>query len=118
MINHSWHVDHVCCLLSLAGAATRIIFVVTKVLLRQKYACRNKTFVTTNTFVATKVFSRQKYFVATNIIFSLRQMFCHGKHTFVVTKIILVAAPANDSLQPDSVVLQYLYFKFFLYHSV
>ena len=50
-------------------------------------------------FVMTKVLSRQKYFVTTNIIL-LRQTFCH-KHTFVttkdVTKMILVTAPANDS---------------------
>ena len=30
----------------------------------------------------------------------LRQnYFCHNKHVFVMTKIILVAAPANDILQ-------------------
>ena len=57
----------------------------------------------------TKLFSRQ-IFVAANIAFS-RQKFCPDKHTFVATnmclsrqntsfvatKMILVAAPANDS---------------------
>ena len=56
--------------LSLSGAATSIIFVVTS-------------------FVATKLskvcLSRQKYFVVTNIILSC-QKFCRGKHTFAVTK--------------------------------
>ena len=27
--------------------------------------------------------------------------FCHDKHTFVATKMILVAAPANDTIQPS-----------------
>ena len=48
--------------LSLAGAATSIIFVVTKLLLQQTHVCRDK-----------KLLSRQYYV-------------CHGKHTFVMTK--------------------------------
>ena len=41
--------------------------------------------------------SRQNtFFVETNITLS-RQKFCRGKHTFVATKMILVAAPANDT---------------------
>ena len=65
--------------------------------------CRDKHFVATNTsFVATKVcLSRQN-------ICSDKIMFCLDKHTFVATnicreksfvatKIILVAAPANDT---------------------
>ena len=28
-----------------------------------------------------------------------RQMFCRGKHTFLATKMILVATPANDTVQ-------------------
>ena len=78
---------------------------------RQNFFCRDKTFVTTicwdkylfvatnTSFIATKLFvekqllSRQifiatKVFVATNI-------FCRDKRR-VTTKIILVAAPAND----------------------
>ena len=85
---------------SLAEAATSIIFV----LLRQTHVCRNKT----------QLLSQQKYachdktFVATNI-FLLRQNFCCNKLTFVTTKVlfwqstsfvmtkmILVAAPASD----------------------
>ena len=80
---------------------TKVCFlsVVTKVLLRQK--C----------FVTTKLLS-QEIFVKTNLILSWQQL-CHDKHifvatkdvfcvchdkTFVATKMILVAAPANDSL--------------------
>ena len=60
-------------------------------LLRQKYACCDKTFVMRNMcllrqiFVATKVLTQQKYFVAANITL-LRQIFCRGEHTFVATK--------------------------------
>ena len=69
----------------------------------QKYTCCDKTFVAANIFVARKVLLQQKYFVLTNIILS-RQNFSRGMHTFVATKdgfvttkIILVAAPANDT---------------------
>ena len=79
----------------------------TRLLSRQKYACCDKRFVATNmclsrqvltsiqaykimflcrdkTFVATKIFSRDKdVFVATKVL------------TFVATKMILAAAPAN-----------------------
>ena len=52
----------------------------TLLLLRQKYACRDKTFVTTNIFLC---LSRQNTsFVATKI-------FCHNKHNFVATSILL-----------------------------
>ena len=59
--------------------ATIIVFVATKTnLSQQKYVCRNK-----------------------------KDMFCYDKHIcFVVTKMILVAAPANDTtmlLTDDSV---------------
>ena len=146
---------------SMAGAATSIIFVATNMCLSQqhvsccnksmlvvtfvtvKYFCCNKSFVTTNIccdkhvfvttkdvlspqtrvcgdksklvarnmclsqqiFVARKVLSRQKYVCATSIhlsqqkmCFELRQTqtrVCHDK-TFVATKIVLVAATAND----------------------
>ena len=146
MIHHSWHVDHVCCLLSLAESATSVIFVMTKVCPSQQNFCHDKHVccllslaesATSIIFVMTKVCPSQqnfchdkhvccdKSFFHDNLLllwqtyfFSLRQMFCHGKHTFVVTKMILVAAPAKDSLQPHGVVLQYFYFKLFLYHSV
>ena len=49
---------------------------------RQKYACRDKTFL-----VAKVCLSRQNYV-------------CRSKHVFVATKLILVAAPANDSHRP------------------
>ena len=87
------------------------MLVSTKHLLRQN--CRDKTFVATNicvcrdkhTFVATihvfvpiKVFVvaivllRQKTFVATSILLSRLSQ----THVFVATKMILVAAPANE----------------------
>ena len=83
--------------LSLAGAATSIIFVATKhvfchdksmlvatkLVARQNF-CRDK-----HIFVVTKHLSRQT-FVATNIILS-RQKFCHYKLTFVTTNTSFVA---------------------------
>jgi len=85
--------------LSLEGAATCIILVATNTLSRQKrlflffwslqkYAYRDKTFVTTNicrdkhNCVAKKVLSRQAYF-------------CRDKTSFA-TKMILVATPASE----------------------
>ena len=81
------------CTVNKAGAATSI---------KIMFVAANKCF-------SQKNLSRQ-IFVATNI-FLLRQNFCRDKHTFVATKdvffqktcfvatkIILVAAPANDSL--------------------
>ena len=65
-------------------------FVATKVcLFRQNYVvvkifCRDK-----HNFFATKVLSRQAYF-------------CCNNTTFVATKMILVAVPANDRGQPKS----------------
>ena len=54
------------------------------------HACRDKyMFVVTNS-------CRDKSFVARNTCLS-RQKFCRSKHTFVATKIVLVAAPANDN---------------------
>ena len=94
-------------------------FVSTKVCLPRQNICRDKiclsgqtfchdkhTFVTTkdvfcpdkhdkSKLVATKVFCRDKHiFVATE------DMFCRDKHMIVATKIILMAAPANDTFQP------------------
>ena len=55
----------------------------TRLLWRQKYACRNKT------VVATKLcYYAEQIFVATNTCLS-RQMFCHDKHTFVARKVSL-----------------------------
>ena len=111
---HFWQ-NHRGLLLSLAGAATSIIFVAkntclsrqkTRLLPRQKYACRDKPFVATNicrnkhNFVATNVWlSRQKYFVATNVS-SPQTRLCLS---FVATKMILVSAPANDTLRATAV---------------
>ena len=55
-------------------ATTNTSFVVRKVCLSQQNFCRDKT----------RLLSRQKYV-------------CCDKHVFVATKIILVAAPANDT---------------------
>ena len=68
---------------------------------RQKYACREKT------FVATKLcLSWQNIFVATKLkLLSWQAYFCCNKrrvlswqHVLVTTKMILVAAPTNDTL--------------------
>ena len=82
-INKPW-------LVSLVGAATRIIFVATKLLLRQAYFCcdkhvqryayRDKAFVATNTckgmVIETKLLSRQ---TRAKVCLS-RQSFCRDKH--------------------------------------
>ena len=78
------------------------MFVVTDMCLLWQYVCRNE-----HNFVAT---SNEHNFVTTNIILLQQAYFCHEKRhvlswqtrvcrdkTFVATKIILVAAPANDS---------------------
>ena len=70
------------CRLSLVGAASSIVFVVTK-----HVFCHNKSML-----VVTKVLSqikirllRQNFCVTTNIILS-QQKFCYDKHTFVAPK--------------------------------
>ena len=93
----------------------------TCVLSWQKYACHDKTFVTMNiclsqqifvattfvtkyffcrnkhNFVTTKVLSRQAYFCCDKrCVLSWQPRVCRNK-TFVTTKMILVAAPTNDS---------------------
>ena len=93
-------------------------FVMTKVLSRQAYFCLNKhMFVVTkhvfghdkSMLVIYKYLLRQKFCHSKNIL-SWQTYFCHNKSlsqqayfccdkTFVVTKMILVAAPANDSYQ-------------------
>ena len=92
-MHHSLAVGHG--KVSLAGAATSIIFVATKLLSRQ-------------IFVATKVcLSRKKHnFVSTNVL-SRQAYFCRDKRrvccdkTFVTIKILLVAVPANDRKGAD-----------------
>ena len=86
--------------LSLAGAATSIIFVATNLLSRQTRICRHKSFVATNTCLPPQKFCRDKHvfaatkhvltkaFVATKLCLS-RQRFCRDKHTFVATKDVL-----------------------------
>ena len=67
---------HSMCILSLAGAATGIIFVVTKVLLWQAYFCHDNTCLSQQnmSFVTTKVCLPQQNFCRDKI------MFCHEKH--------------------------------------
>ena len=94
----------------------------TRLLSRQKHACRDKSFVAQKYFGTTKLLSWQ-IFVVTNIFFShdksfvsWQAYFCHDKRcvssqqthvccdkTFVVTKNILVAAPASDTPPPSFV---------------
>ena len=74
------------CLLSLAGAATSVILVAIKVLLRQTHVCCDKSMRRQNCrdkimFVLTKYFCCDKTFVVTNI--------CHDKHMFVAASILL-----------------------------
>ena len=100
---------------------TRLFFLdKTRLFSRQKCACRNNTFVATNIFLSRQTFCRatniitfvgsKTSFVATkhvlvarNIcrdktILSRKAYFCRDrKHTFVATKIVLVAVPANDT---------------------
>ena len=54
---------------------------------RQKYACRDKhvNICLDESFVGTKIFCRDK------------RLCYRDKHVFVATKMILVAAPANDN---------------------
>ena len=77
-------------------------------LLRRKYACRDKPFVVTNmckSFITAKIFCCNKHnLVLTKDMFCvmtntclLWQMGSSRQNFFVVTKTILVAAPANDS---------------------
>ena len=58
---------------------------------QQKYACHNKCFVATKVCLSRQMFCRDKKIVVTKHVFCddksilLRQKFCHGNHTFVVT---------------------------------
>ena len=60
--------------LSLAGATTSIIFVETRLLLRQMYACRDK-----HVFVTTKLSSRQAYFYRDKLNFVATKIVCRDK---------------------------------------
>ena len=75
---------------------------------RQKYACRDKqVFVATNVLSRQKVLprsSRQAFFCRDKRPVLLRQARTFRDRTFVATKMILVAAPANDNRK----VLQFL----------
>ena len=82
------------------------IFVTTNVLLWQKFCCDHHTFVTTNnlfchntclSWQANDLLCHDKsMFVMTNTCLSQQTRVCCNK-TFVMTKMILVAAPTNDS---------------------
>ena len=90
--------------------ATKIILSrQTRLLLRQKYACRNKHVFA---FVETKIFCRDKSFLSVSILLS-RQRTCfvatntclsqqtrvYRNNTFVATKMILTAAPVSDTVE-------------------
>ena len=108
----SLQLSGLCLQVSLAGAATSIISVATKVLSRDKHV-----FVATNiclsrqytSFAATKIclsrqtlFCRDNYVCVATKVLSRQAYFCRDKRrvcrdkTFAATKIILVAARAND----------------------
>ena len=86
-----------------AGAATSIFFVATKVFSRQTRTklfvatniCRDKTFVVTNTCL-----SRQNYVCRDKGFCRNKNIFYYDKRRFVLTmtKMILMAAPANGSV--------------------
>jgi len=102
------------------------IFVVTKVLSRQAYFCHDKRCVLTrgkskllvtkllsqqklclSQFVTTKVLLWQEYFCCDKRhVLSRHTRVCCDNHIFVATKMILVAAPANDSLEWGSMSLK------------
>ena len=70
----------------LVAAATSISFVVTRVLLRQSYAFRNKSkLVMTKLLSQQNCLSWQNIFVAAKLL-SGQTHVCHNKHTFVMTK--------------------------------
>ena len=98
--------DNFCnCNIGIVGSSCHKYFCCDKTFVATKsYVCQDKCMlVVTNLclsqeiFVMTKLLSGQKCFIATNIIL-LQQNFCHDKHTFVATKMILVAAPASETL--------------------
>ena len=51
------------------------------------------------------ILSRQAYFcLDKRCVLSRQTHACHNKHVFVATKMILVAASANDRLQPGAIM--------------
>ena len=138
IIGGSYHKYHFCrdkcfvetntCLTKQVFCRDKHVFDKTGVLSRHKYACRDKTYVTTNIYhwrelpqvsllslAATKHLSRKNYclsrqtrvcphqrFAGTS--FTKRQEKRRKKTCFVATKMILVASPANDTRQRQRTV--------------
>ena len=77
--------------LSLAGAATSIIFVATNI-------CCDKTFVTTKICLSWQAYfcHDKRHVLSKQTCLSWQTCVCHD-NTFVTTKMILVAALANDT---------------------
>ena len=83
------------CHVLLAGAATGIIFVATKVSLSRQYIfCHEKVFVATSINIYQK-FCRDIIMLVTTIYFLSQEKFCRDKHTFVATNTCL--SPENDT---------------------
>ena len=94
-----------------SGQTADMLFYHTKIcLVWQNYVCRDKTFVMTNIFFSQqKFFCNKHIFVTTNTCLLRQNIFCCdksmcvmtntclcNKHVFVATKMIHVAAPANN----------------------
>ena len=95
IIGRSCHKYHFCCDKSSVATTKHIVShnksmlaATTKIVTKKKN--RNRIM-----FVVTTYFCHDKTFVATNCV-------CRCKHVFVMSKIILVAAPANDSWLPPT----------------
>ena len=69
-------------------------------------------------FVAKNIcaLKKQKRFIATNIILSRQAYFC-GDNRRVATKLILVAAPANDSVTSQKLLFFFFFFFSFSFSS-
>ena len=99
IIGGSCHKYRFCCnksKLVATNVLSRQIFVVTKVLLWQNMFVATKLLSWQITFIMTK-----DCFVVTNMHLSQQTHVCCDK-TFVTTKMLLVASPANGTLQPSS----------------
>ena len=88
---------------SLAGAATSIIFVMTKVSLRQTCVCCDKhTFVTTKDVFCHKNICRDKHsFVVTKVVMT-KHIFCRDKSILVVTNLCHFCHDKNDACGSSS----------------
>ena len=62
----------------------------------KSFCCDKIIFVATN-ICHDKFYCDKHVFVKTFVMTSIFLLFCHDKHVFVTTKMILVAAPANDA---------------------